>query len=1626
MEKRYKQGLTGLQTTAQAVAFISCADWEEAGEVTNSYAACVFFGYKPIIITKKKVKTQCTRDSIVLYKAIDEVLRGCFCNKISSIDIIYDKKVKLFGTLDDIKDDDTINFYDNMLRLEIKEKYKDIDVQLWREESNCADRKKLMQALRWENPKSGLVDDLDTISTFLELVNELAVQSAKCGKRNDDAMCDPVKEAINEAAYQKEIKAKSLYMDDDGIFDKFIEWPKDEDSGARKVNRQRLKDMLEDDVEDTDYAYDDDDTEEDGDIEEIEDIEESEDIENPYDTYKATGADIKRKLTILDLILKYADSIVKETMTSFHLLYGYAYVCCMPVEDICKELKLESDSYEKISYARNKLVYLFKETRLNTDPEKLKILIPQYIDYFEKDSAAVTDGNTAMASIVELRKLFSDEVVAASLFQEMTLDDTKYNTRGFNIVYLERNVGFTIESDKKSKVQETAQSLEEVAQMANRMFDTLSEKIVGQDFAIQKFVDAYTNSKLAGRSRKGKPAAVYLFAGPPGVGKTYLASTGAGLLNMPFRIFDMSEYAGEYASEGLVGFEKTWRSAIPGVLTTFVSENPCSVILIDEIEKANQRVQLLFLQILEGARLYDKYYEKYVNFENVIIIFTTNSGKTMYEDNEDANLSELSESEVLEALKQDESFPGELCSRFASENIIMFNHLDPYNLCNIVRKRMDGVTEDLKENYQINVTYDKRLPELFLFHSGSGVDARIASGRSAELLKDCVVSYVEDVLEKDGKLEAQELSVEIELDRQNSDIYSVFVNEEKNNILVIGERDIVKAEGDRFNIISAENANDMINIIRENEINMVVIDLFYKMDEGDEESSNALGIRSVGSECLDVIRKKAPKLPVYILDHDTYHAQDKKEILSTGVMGFYNDNTELIIQQLYIRKKLKLLMEKGQRIDYKIRYLKRNNTGVIQYYNLVLREVGTDDAELRRKAKRTKVFDFERPKMKFTDIIGAEQAKRECQHFINYIRNIDRYVLEGAEIPRGILLYGPPGTGKTSIAKALAGECDVLFLNTTGAGIRNSTNPVEELKDLFKIAYANAPAILFIDEIDVIAKERRGYESGLEMILNTLLTEMEGFQEKDPFKPVFVVAATNYNVERSSKYVNEVVIDPALVRRFDNPVYVGLPDREERRKYIQLLLEKKNYADKISEVAVDYVAEHTGGKSFAFLKRAISNMTNAAIDMQKEISDDLLTDTLETQLYGEKRENDEEYRKSVARHEAGHAYVSFMTGNQPRFITIVSRGNFGGYVSYGDGEDINNLTKDDFLNRICQALAGRAAEMVYYGESGINTGASSDLEKATDYAIRMICRFGMGSMGLLSLNPEKVLESPKGTQVLEEANSILKAQMDRAIQIINSGKSVMDHMVEVLLDKSYIQGDNLISMMEEGEQKLEKTTVSVSKPHKWYVVINGRQPGIYTSWNECQEQVKGFSSAVYRSYETKEAAEAAFRSSRIGTKNIRDKKLLYHLVDVQDIGKIINEGIQPDTGFFFHAYEKCEVEKQRRNSDTDYAYICITRAYASSHGYQIKIRKDESVNTYSYDDGMSRINWKNMEDQTEDAGREMAYCVAGEQIPFEAVSNIYVPDEAAAQKIRAILQNEGIDIAGKVIVSVNKRMFYNR
>ncbi len=478
-----------------------------------------------------------------------------------------------------------------------------------------------------------------------------------------------------------------------------------------------------------------------------------------------------------------------------------------------------------------------------------------------------------------------------------------------------------------------------------------------------------------------------------------------------------------------------------------------------------------------------------------------------------------------------------------------------------------------------------------------------------------------------------------------------------------------------------------------------------------------------------------------------------------------------------------------------------------QAFNKVVRQSGTmtdDDLLAALKEYSSIPSDAERPSDRFDDVIGAEKAKEELQYFVKHLTEPKEFRMKGAEPPKGILLYGPPGTGKTMLARAMAGESDVTFFPTSATEFMDSHVGGSEAKirRIFKQARKYAPAIIFIDEIDAIGKERTGSENThhTELMLNALLTEMDGFHGADSNKPVFVLAATNKMVRGENG--ESASLDEALLRRFNNKIYVAPPKESEREQYILRMLARKNITT-VSKEAAHSIAERTTGKSLAYLKNVFEDAFNNAIRQSKTMTDDDLLTALEEQDYGEKREHTPDYYKRVAIHETGHAYVSYISGDKPSYITIESRGDYGGYMRYADQEDVTDYTREELLARIRTSLAGRGAEQVFYGRAkSLNTGASSDLQHATDLAFRITCEFGMEDDQLIILKKEEVLQSALAGEYTAKVNEILKAEMKNAIEIIENAKDKIQRIADVLVKENRLTGKQFEELMEgDGEDE---------------------------------------------------------------------------------------------------------------------------------------------------------------------------------------------------------------------------------
>lgn len=445
---------------------------------------------------------------------------------------------------------------------------------------------------------------------------------------------------------------------------------------------------------------------------------------------------------------------------------------------------------------------------------------------------------------------------------------------------------------------------------------------------------------------------------------------------------------------------------------------------------------------------------------------------------------------------------------------------------------------------------------------------------------------------------------------------------------------------------------------------------------------------------------------------------------------------------------------------------------------------------------KARLFTKDAPQIKFADVAGSDEAKKELEEIVDFLKNPQKYAAVGARIPKGVLLVGPPGTGKTLMSKALAGEAGVPFFSIAGSEFMEMLVGVgaARARDMFANAKKSGPSIIFIDEIESIGRMRGMSMSGghdeREQTLNQILVEMDGFTPNDH---VIVIGATN----------RPDMLDPALVRpgRFDRRVTLSMPDLEERKQIINLHMKGKPFT---TDVNVERLARRTVGFSGADL----SNMLNeaailAAREGKKAIDNKDLEEAATKEKLGpqRKRMQSDNDRKLAAYHEAGHAIVGhFLKNVDPvHRISIVARGMSGGHTMFPPTEDRSNETKSRLVEQITAALGGQAAEEFKF--SDISTGAASDISIATQIARQMVTEYGMSSLGPITLQARSMFGAWRGMDegeglsdnlhnaVDKEIKRIMDLGFKQALNIIKLHKSKLDAVAKALLEKETLESD---------------------------------------------------------------------------------------------------------------------------------------------------------------------------------------------------------------------------------------------
>ena len=597
----------------------------------------------------------------------------------------------------------------------------------------------------------------------------------------------------------------------------------------------------------------------------------------------------------------------KEGLSELDFIFGYAKLILMN-SNVLDALFTEESDRNEIDKVRS----IFKSK--NLDPELLKSGVPLLRagrDDSDVNNSVLESLASEKSASEALSKLLKADIPELKVMQEgKSIDDVyalakpaaqkKGENKEKKSAKKEKGEEAESADTGKAEAQEEADPVvpdkdkfDNLVKKTTLLYECLKRKVFGQDEAIRLFSNGYFQSQIYAGLDDGKkgPSATFLFAGPPGVGKTYLASSVAEILDMPYLRLDMSEFSKDDSVQRLMGVPKTFHSPKPSELTEFVRLNPESIILLDEIEKAHIDVIYQFLQVLDGGVLTDECTMKTISFKRVILIFTTNVGKKLYEDTSRRNLSSTPRSIVMKEIENEidergnKVFPPAICSRFASGNVIMFNRLGVHNFIDIINKQFNEDAQLVKSQYDYDIVLDQKVAPMLLFSQSTRMDARNMKSQSSILIKNELFDLGRHVLDHNFSLSGvNTIKFSVRVDRKEDPfIDSLFVNREKTVILYVGDpSDFAEGSVESFfksdyKIIFSDKDN-VLKDIAENEISFVIINMKYGVDDNKAGYLSLDDIKSNAVVAFDLISKKIPDMPIYFVHkQDIIHCQAEAE-----------------------------------------------------------------------------------------------------------------------------------------------------------------------------------------------------------------------------------------------------------------------------------------------------------------------------------------------------------------------------------------------------------------------------------------------------------------------------------------------------------------------------------------------------------------------------------------------------------------------------------------------------------------------------------------------------------------------------------------------------------------------------
>ncbi len=1009
-------------------------------------------------------------------------------------------------------------------------------------------------------------------------------------------------------------------------------------------------------------------------------------------------------------------------------------------------------------------------------------------------------------------------------------------------------------------------SLGDLTRRLRALRNELLQRVYGQEHAIHQFVQGLFNIEAVGDTdtERRKPAGLFVFAGPPGVGKTFLAELGASHLDRPFMRFDMSAYAHGHEAVGLTGIPRMYQGAKPGPLTEFVQRNPNAVLLFDEIEKSHITTIHLFLQMLDAGRLQDKFTEQNVEFRDTIIIFTTNAGRSLYENQNAFGVHQANaafhRNTVLDALRseldprtREPLFPAALCSRLATGTPVLFNHLQVEDLARIAGAELHRIGGLMERRHGQHYAVAEEIPLAIVMREGASADARTIKAQAEALLKEEVFKACQLLADEhvDPTLAGlEEVRVEVDEEHAGEIAVRLFWEKLRPSVLFAGEELLGRVYAQAIPEVEwlvASNADRVFDVLTKRSVDFVMLDLalrspastpYADLRQAFSDVSKSLTANktvlnfdysppaarqyAVGQKLLEGLRQRMPEIPVYLfsLAEEALGLEPKgigEELLiacvrAGGARGVIR--TALGSQPMAeVPRQCDALRSELERITLRLR--RERTAAELARHNQVVTFDTAPVLEQDKKRLRVRCRNFRLVRAVRSADASAliTDAERPSTGFGDVIgaagaKEALGFIRDWLRDPKKYAAAGidPPRgvllTGPPGTGKTL--------LARALAGESDCAFLVEAASNFVTLWQGSGPE----NVRNLFARAQR-YAPSIVFIdeidaIGKTRTGIAGAgRAQEETLNALLTEIDGFSKSPSCPVIviaatnHPELLDPALLRRFNRVIEVELPTRAERELYLRTRLEAKT-KHAVSPAMVERLAAQSAGMSIANLENILAEAAIMALANEGIIDDAILGEAFEKVTLGEAKAGSDPLR--TARHEAGHALIMCLTGVPPIYVTIVGRGAFGGYAAFEDRDERRSQTRPELDDRICQVLGGREAERLYYGDAhGDSTGPSNDLERATAIAEAMVYEFGMAEeIGFVRIDRGRPLAGELADRCHQAVRRIIDAQCERTQGLLAEHRATLDRIVAALLERNRLLKHELLDLLAPEEKQLAK------------------------------------------------------------------------------------------------------------------------------------------------------------------------------------------------------------------------------